>query len=612
MRTADILSVRGYNSPRMTQQSDRQLLWRALSYLRPYRGMVTGIYLAMLVINVVNVTVPQIIRVGIDRGIYGGDLGLLGWAAGAILGLTLVKGVFIYTQGNWTEVSSQAVAYDLRNDLLRKLSQLPFSFHDQSEAGQILARAMQDVERLRFLTGRAILRIVEGVVLIALTAGMLLWMNATLALLVILTLPFLAHRAYVFGRQFRPLSLDIQDQLGVLTNRLEQNLRGAQIVRAFAQEEAETERFVHENERWFRLSAASARVQAFNAPLLDMIANLGTVFILGYGGWLVIQQAMSLGELVAFTTYLAMLVRPMRLIGRIIPVLAMAASSAERLFAILDAPLGLGAEVDAPGARPLPRLKGHVRFENVSFSYEGSHTILRDISFGIRPGQVVALMGATGSGKSTLINLLARFYEPTAGRITVDGHDIRSATLQSLRSQIGIVMQDTILFAATVRENITFGRPEATDAEVLQAARDAQAHDFIMAMPQGYDTRVGERGVSLSGGQKQRLAIARALLTDPRILILDDATASVDNRTERLIQAALSRLMEGRTTFVIAHRLSTVQRADLILLLDQGRIVARGSHKELLAASPLYHQIFELQILDVDDEETAQELEEQA
>ena len=588
----------------MMQQRDRQLLWRAFLYLRPYRGMVVGVYLAMLVINAINLALPQILRLGIDRGIYGGNMSWLGWATAALLGLNIIKGLFIYYQGMWTEISSQAVAYDVRNELLSKLASLPFSFHDQSEAGQILARAMQDVERIRFLTGRAILRIVEGSTLILFTAGILLWMNSTLALLVILIIPFLVHRAYVFGKLYRPLSYDIQDQLGVLTNQLEQNLRGAQIVKAFAQEEAETERFIKENEHYFDFSAQAARVSAFNAPLLDMIANFGTVFILFFGGWLVIQQSLSLGELVAFTTYLGMLVRPIRLMGRIIPILAIAASAAQRLFEILAAP----AEVsDRPDATPLPRVQGHVRFENVSFAYQKGAVVLHDIDFEARPGQIVALMGATGSGKTTLINLISRFYEPTEGRVTIDGYDTRYVTLHSLRSQIGIVMQDTILFAATVHENITFGRPDATDEEVVQAARDAQAHEFISAMPQGYDTRIGERGVTLSGGQKQRLAIARALITDPRILILDDATASVDNRTERLIQAALSRLMEGRTTFVIAHRLSTVQRADLILLLDKGRIVARGTHASLLASSPRYRQIFELQIQDHEREQLIQD-----
>ncbi|HEX6384599.1 MAG TPA: ABC transporter ATP-binding protein [Anaerolineae bacterium] len=577
----------------MKKENDRQILWRAFRYLRPYWPMTAGIYVAMLLINGITVVVPQLIRRGIDQGIYGGDLAQLGVAAGALLGLTLVKGVFVFFQGQWSEVTSQNVAYDLRNELLQKLSSLSFSFHDRTEAGQILTRAMQDVERIRFLTGRAILRIVEGVVLIALTAAVLLWMNATLALLIMLTLPLLIHRAYHFGRHFRPLSLEIQEQLGRLTTQLEQNLRGARIVKAFAQEDAEIRRFVAENEKWFELSAESARVQAVNAPMLDMIANFGTVFIFWYGGWLVTQDLLTLGELVAFTTYLAMLVRPIRLIGRIIPVLAIAASAGERIFAILDTPVEVGDDLEV---RPLPRVQGSVCFKDVSFAYQNRHAVLRDVSFAAQPGQVVALMGATGSGKSTLINLIARFYEPTEGEVLIDGYDITRVSLRSLRSQMGFVMQDTILFAATIRENITFGRPDATEAEIIQAARDAQAHDFIMAMPDGYETTVGERGVTLSGGQKQRLAIARALLTDPRILILDDATASVDNKTERLIQAALDRLMAGRTTFVIAHRLSTVQRADVILLLDKGRIVAQGTHESLLASSELYWEIYDLQV----------------
>jgi ABC-type multidrug transport system fused ATPase/permease subunit len=403
----------------------------------------------------------------------------------------------------------------------------------------------------------------------------------------------LLHRATKFGKQFRPLSLEIQNQLGVLTTQLEQNLRGARIVKAFSQEQAETERFIAENEKWFELSAKSTKVEAINAPMLDMIANFGTVFIIWYGGWLVTQDQLTLGELVAFMTYLAMLVRPIQLMGRIIPMLAIAASAGERLFGILDAPVEVA---DLPDATPLPRLNGRVQFQDVSFAYGNKHAVLKAINFTAEAGQILALMGATGSGKSTLINLLARFYEPTSGVVLLDGRNTQQHTLYSLRSQLGFVMQDTILFATTIRENITFGRPEATEADIIQAARDAQAHDFIMAMPEGYDTPVGERGITLSGGQKQRLAIARALITDPRILILDDATASVDTNTERLIQKALDRLMEGRTTFVIAHRLSTVQRADQIILLEDGEIAGLGTHKSLLNSSSLYRQVYELQI----------------
>jgi ABC-type multidrug transport system fused ATPase/permease subunit len=574
------------------QQTDPQILWRCFGYLRPYGQMATGLYLTMFLITVSSAVAPQLIRWGIDAGIYGGDLALLGRATLILLGLSLLAGVVTYYQGKWSEVVSQNVAYDLRNELVQKLTALSFSFHDRTEAGQILARAMQDVERIRFLTGRAVLRIVEAIVLILLTAIILLWMNWRLALLILLILPPLIYRAYHYGRLFRPLSFKIQDQLGRLTTQLEQNLRGARIVKAFAQEEAEIARFATENRAWFELSRESVKVQAANTPLLDLIANLGTVAILGYGGWLVIGGDLTLGELVAFTTYLALLVRPVRNMGRIIPILAIAASAGERIFAILDAPEEVA---DAPGAEPLPRLNGRIQFEHVSFGYQPDHPILHNISFTVEPGQIVALMGATGSGKSTLINLIARFYEPTAGRICLDGRDSQMTTISSLRRQIGFVMQDTLLFAASVRENIAFGNPQASDSQIIQAAKDAQAHDFIMAMPEGYASPVGERGTTLSGGQKQRLAIARALLTDPRILILDDATASVDSQTELLIQQALDRLMAGRTTFIIAHRLSTVQRADLILLLENGRLTAQGNHETLLQSSPLYRQINELQ-----------------
>ncbi|MEM7116136.1 MAG: ABC transporter ATP-binding protein [Chloroflexota bacterium] len=572
---------------------DRQLLRRCFRFLRPFRRYVLGIYLLMLLINLVNVAVPQVIRAVVDDGIVAENVGFVAWAVLGLLGITAVKGLFIYFQGIWTEISSQGVAYNVRNAVQRQLTRLSFAFHDQTEAGQILSRTLQDVERIRFLTGRAVLRLIEGTVQLILTAAILVWMNRNLGLLILLMLPLLFHRAYHFGRHFRPLSIKLQNQLGVLTTRLEQNLRGAIVVKAFAQETAEIDKFVVENERWFQLSAESARIQAVNAPMLDLIANAGTVFILWYGGWLTIQGELTLGELIAFTTYLAQLVRPIRLMGRIIPILAIAASAAERIFEILDAKPDV---VDSPNAQSLPTVQGHVRFEEVSFSYQAGYDVLSEIDFAAQPGQVVALLGATGSGKSTIINLVARFYDPTNGRLTLDNHDLRDIPLHDLRRHIGMVMQDSILFAASVRDNIAFGQPDASEADIIQAAKDAQAHEFISQMSEGYETLVGERGVTLSGGQKQRLAIARALLTNPRILILDDATASVDTRTEQLIQQALTRLMAGRTTFVIAHRLSTVRRADLILVLENGRIAARGTHEELLAGSSLYREVYELQL----------------
>jgi ABC-type multidrug transport system fused ATPase/permease subunit len=575
------------------QPGSWHILWRCFGYLRRYWPLTVGAYVAMLWIDALALVIPQFIRWIVDSGIRGGNVRLLGAAVLALLGLTLIKGGLIFLRGRWTEVASQGVAYDLRNAIHSKLSALSFSYHDQAETGQLLSRAVQDVERIRFLTGRAVLSLVEGALLLVGTAAVLLLMNPPLAVLALATMPLLTQRALHFGRRFRPISLAIQQQLAVVTTRLEQNLRGARVVKSFAQEDAEIARFERENNRWFDLSAQAARIQAFDIPLMTLIANIGTAFIVWYGGLLVIRSQLTLGELVAFTTYLAQLNQPVRRLGMIIPAIAQAAASGERVFEILDAT----SEVrDAPDAIPLPPVQGHVAFEHVSFSYFGRHQVLKDITFEARPGQVVALLGATGSGKSTIINLIPRFYDPTEGRITIDGYDIRRVTLNSLRDQIGIVLQETTLFAATIRENIAFGRPDASEEEIVEAAMGAQAHDFIMETPKGYDTYVGERGVTLSGGQKQRIAIARALLKNPRILILDDATSSVDTETERLIQLALQELMRRRTSFVIAQRLSTVRMADLILVLEKGRIVARGTHEELLRTSGLYADIYHRQL----------------
>jgi ATP-binding cassette, subfamily B, multidrug efflux pump len=582
--------------------SSTRLIWRCFHYVLPYWRYMLGAYVSMLLINGFNLAVPQFIRWIIDHGIQDTNLTLLGASAGALLGLTILKGLLTFVQGRWTEISAQSVAFDLRNAIQNKLTVLSFSFHDQSETGQLLSRAVQDVERIRFLTGRASMRIIDSVLLAVGTAVILVIMNPKLALLVTLALPLLAHRAYYIGSRLRPLGVKIQDQLGVLTTRLEQNLRGARAVKAFSQEEAEIQRFERENETWFNLSNASVRVQAVHGPLLDLIANLGTVAIIWYGGMLVIQNELTVGELVAFSTYLGQLFNPIRLVGNIVPAIAMAASAAQRIFEILDAVPDVH---DQPGAKQLPLVNGHVRFEDVSFAYAGTRTVLDRVSIDVQPGQVVALLGATGSGKTSIINLIPRFYDPTRGRILVDGHDIRYVKMQSLRAQIGMVLQETTLFIGTIYDNIAFGRSqrdgkEPTREEVIEAAKSAQAHDFIASMPKGYDTHVGERGVTLSGGQKQRIALARALLTDPRILILDDATASVDTETENLIQQALKRLMEGRTSFVIAHRLSTVRRADLILVMEKGCIAARGTHKELLETSALYAEVYARQLKNED------------
>ena len=553
--------------------------------------MAAGMYLCLMLVLALNAIIPQLIRWIIDSGIENQRLDVLSWSVLLLLGLTLFKGLFNYLMGVWSETASQNVAYDIRKELQVKLTQLSFAFHDKAETGELLSRAIQDVERLRFLTGRATLRIIDGIMVLVLTAVILLSMNFRLAIIVLLLMPFLVIQALNYGSRYRPLSLQIQKQLARLTTVVEQNLRGSRIVKAYTQEQQEINNFEKENNEWLQLSTRAARMQAINSPLLFFIANLSTFATILYGGYQVIAGTLSVGEVIAFITYISQMIDPIRRLGMIIPAVAIAGSAAERIFDIMDT---IPEVKDDPNAIALSKLLGKVAFENVYFSY-GNRMILSDINLEVKPGQIIALIGATGSGKTSLVNLIPRFYDPSKGLIKVDDTDIRKLTLSSLRSQIGIVLQDSTLFADTIRNNICFGCEGATSNEVEDAAKAAQAHEFIVNLPQGYDTNIGERGATLSGGQKQRIAIARALLLDPRILILDDATSSVDTETENLIQIAMSKLINNRTTFIIAHRLNTITKADLILVLERGQIVAKGTHQELINSSAIYQDIYQTQ-----------------
>ena len=564
-------------------------LRRAISYLRPYWLTALGAIGSLLLVTAANLLIPQVIRWVIDSGITPGDMQVILWGALGLVGVAVVRGIFNFTQGFWSEKASQNVAFDVRNALFDKIQSLSFSYHDRAQTGQLMTRLTSDVEMVRQFTGMGLFQFINALIMLLGSALFLLLMNWRLALIALATIPLMLLLIGRFIMTVRPLFEKVQARLGALNTVLQENLAGVRVVKAFAREPFEASRFQTANQAYLETNLQTVRAFAGNFPLIFLIFNLGTLAIVWVGGNMVISVTLSLGELTAFMTYLNFMIFPMMMIGMLSAMIARATASARRIFEILDAKSEV---LDRPGAVLLPPIQGRVAFEDVSFRYVGGERdTLSHVNFGAEPGQTVAVLGATGSGKSTIINLIPRFYDVTDGRVTVDGYDVREVTLDSLRSQVGIVLQETTLFSGTIRDNIAYGRLDASDQEVIEAAKAAQAHDFIVDMPDGYQTRVGQRGVGLSGGQRQRIAIARALLIDPRILILDDSTSSVDAETEYQIQQALDRLMVGRTSFVIAQRISTVRNADLILVLDQGRLAAVGTHERLLAESPIYAEI---------------------
>jgi ATP-binding cassette subfamily B multidrug efflux pump len=569
-------------------------LGRAISYLRPYWLVAVGAVASLILVTAASLVIPQIIRWVIDDGITPGYMPVIAASALGLIGVAIVRGVFNFTQGFWSEKASQNVAFDVRNALFDKIQSLSFSYHDRAQTGQLMTRLTSDVEMVRQFTGMGLFQFINALIMILGSAVLLLLMNWRLALIALATIPLMLLLIGRFMMTIRPVFEQVQARLGALNTVLQENLAGVRVVKAFAREPFEASRFQTANQAYLETNLQTVRAFAANFPIIFLIFNLGTLAIVWFGGNMVMSDQLSLGELTAFMTYLNFMIFPMMMIGMLSAMVARAAASARRIFEILDAQSEV---TDRPGAAPLPPIRGQVAFEDVSFRYiGGEQDTLSHVSFSAEPGQTVAVLGATGSGKSTIINLIPRFYDVTDGRVALDGFDVRDVTLDSLRSQVGIVLQETTLFSGTIRDNIAYGRPEAGDEEVIEAAKAAQAHEFIVEMPDGYRTRVGERGIGLSGGQRQRIAIARALLIDPHILILDDSTSSVDAETEYQIQQALERLMVGRTSFVIAQRISTVRHADLIIVLDQGRLAATGTHQQLLAESPLYAEILYSQL----------------
>ena len=568
---------------------------RLLGYLKPYRKQLFLAYFSMLFATLLNLFVPQIIKDAIDNGLAAGEPRALFVAGGIILGIAVVRGIAGFGQFFYGEWLTHRVSYDLRNHFYNSVQALPFSFHDRTMTGDLMSRATSDIAETERFVGSGLMGLISTILLLLGVIVAMLLESAQLSLLGLIPVPLLIYATIRFGNTVRPMFNLIQEQMGVLSSIMQESMTGINVVKAFAREPHELAKFDEQNEEWFYRRFGLIQTWANNWPLFTFLVAASIFLLLWFGGPRALSGEITVGSLFALISYVLMLGAPVQRLGFLVNLAATAGASAKRVFDIIDTPSEIEEREDAV---LLGRANGAVAFEHVDFAYREERQILSNITFQAEPGQTIALIGPTGSGKSTVTNLMPRFYDPTAGRILVDGVDIREVQLQSLRQQIGIVLQDPFLFSQTVAENIAYGRPNAHMNEIIAAATAARAHGFITEMPEGYDTRVGERGVTLSGGQKQRIAIARALLTDPRILILDDSTSSVDTETEHLIQEALAVLMEGRTTFVIAQRLLTLKSADMILVLDKGQIVQRGTHDELLTEGGLYREIYDLQLKD--------------
>ncbi|RQD77649.1 MAG: ABC transporter ATP-binding protein [Candidatus Syntrophonatronum acetioxidans] len=569
-----------------------EVLKRLLKMLIPYRFVVMGSFMSALLVMVLNIAVPQLIRIVIDRVIMLEELHLLQFVTSGIIAIALFKALFTFLQRYSIDYASQRIIYDLRNNLYSHLQYLSFSYYNRMPTGQLMSRATSDVETLRRFLDFGIIHFLQGIITIIGVLSIMFYMNAFLAAVSLAILPFLTITIYQFGKKVKPAYTDIQKQLASLTSVLQENLSGIRLVQAFTQENRERDKFFSKNKDLFDRNIFAVRLWSFYFPYMNFISGLGTALIFWLGGRAVILGQLQLGELVAFNSYLLLLVMPLRMLGWVISLIQRSISSGERIFEILDSEPEVK---DYPGALDLGKVEGHVEFRNVNFSYDGEKEVLKNISFTAEPGDFVAIVGSTGSGKSTLVEMISRFYDPDEGKILLDGYDLRDITLNSLRSNIGMVFQDTFLFSASLAENIAYGTPGASREEIMEAAKGAQIHDFIESLPEGYDTEIGERGLGLSGGQKQRIAIARALLFNPAILILDDFTANVDYKTEFLIRRALKNLIRGKTVFLIAQRLSSLKNADRILVMEDGRIVEKGTHKELLLARGLYAEIYKMQ-----------------
>ncbi|MBT4319573.1 ABC transporter ATP-binding protein [Candidatus Bathyarchaeota archaeon] len=511
----------------------------------------------------------------------------------ALIVLSILEGVFSYMQRYLLTIISQRAGFDMRDDMYNSLLEQSFSFYDQQRTGQLMARATGDINMLGRFFNMAFRMAISNILVLITVIYSMTSLSPELTLIAMVTIPFLLFTTSSFSKRVRPMWKEVREQNGVLTSVLQENLSGLRVVRGFSREEYEEEKFGAEVKKFFDINVTMARVRAFFMPMASLISSVGIVIIIWYGGKQVITGALTLGTVLAFYFYMNRLMGPVRMLGFMTSMFVRAQAAAERVFEIIDAEIDVH---DKDDAQEFMTVEGHLVFEDVWFSYDGQNMVLTEIELDVKPGQTIAILGATGSGKSSIINLIPRFYDVSKGSIKLDGLDIRDITIKNLRSHIGIVRQDPYIFSTTLRENIAYGVESTSTKGIEEAAKQAKIHEFIASLPEGYDTKVGERGVTLSGGQKQRVAIARALLKNPKILVLDDSTSSVDTQTEYEIQHALDQLLENRTTFVITQRLSSIKKADYIIVLEDGAIAEEGSHEHLMALDGIYRKLYDTQI----------------
>ena len=565
---------------------------RLLKYLRPYIPKTIMAVICMLLATSASLYVPWIVRDVIDGVLVNKDILLLNAITAGIVVVFALRGFFVYGQTYLMSYVSQKVVIDLREALFRHFQRLSVSYFDHSRTGKVLSYMTNDVSALQGALAQNVIELsTESLTLVG-SLGAMFYLHWQLALLTLITIPLVAQAMKLFGKKLRKASGMMQQRAAEITSVLQEMIVSIRLIRLFVREDYEIGRFIRENENNFSAQMKAAQLSATLTPVIEFLAAIGVTVIIWYGGREVINGNLTSGSLIAFLVYTVNITNPVKRLGNVYGSIQRAVAAAERVFEVLDTLPEIQDDFDA---KELPVVKGQVEFENVMFEYRSGEPALCNLSIKVPPGQVLAIVGPSGAGKSTIANLLPRFYDPQQGRIKIDGRDIRHVTVRSLREQIAMVPQDTILFSASIYENILYGRLDASAAEVTAAAYSANAHDFILQMPLGYDTQIGERGCQLSGGQRQRIAIARAILKDPRILILDEATSALDAESERVVQDALDKLMVGRTTFMVAHRLSTIQRADKILVMDKGRLVECGNHTELLAAGGLYCKLYSLQ-----------------